>query len=72
MELDTQDILGEIRSSQERGVEDSIFFLYVATPGKPPSALHSKVIAPYLKLRGWKKVSYKNTGFRYVNLTLRQ
>lgn len=63
-DVDTQDICSTVREADESGEKDSVFFLYVATPGKPPSSLHKKIIEPFLKANGWQKVSYKNTGFR--------
>ncbi|XP_039263275.1 uncharacterized protein LOC120339249 [Styela clava] len=63
-DFDTQDILAVVRESDRKGENDDAFFLHVATPGKPPSALHRKVIVPFLKDHGWRKVSYQKTGFR--------
>lgn len=63
-DVDTQEICSVVRDADESGEKDSVFFLYVATPGKPPSSLHKKIIEPFLKANGWQKVSYKNTGFR--------
>uniref|UniRef100_H2ZDS5 Uncharacterized protein n=1 Tax=Ciona savignyi TaxID=51511 RepID=H2ZDS5_CIOSA len=63
-ELDTQDILADIRDATQHGEEDALFFLLVSTPGGAPNSFHSKVIQPYLKGRGWRKVNYKTTGFR--------
>ncbi|XP_039272704.1 uncharacterized protein LOC120346967 [Styela clava] len=64
MDPDTQDILADVRDADEAGEKENVFFLYVATPKKPPSALHKKVIEPFLRSKGWRKVSYRNTGFR--------
>nr|CAB3261907.1 uncharacterized protein LOC100177587 [Phallusia mammillata] len=64
VDVDTQDILGDIRSATQSGERNRLFYLHVATPGGAPKAFHNQVIIPFLKIRGWQKVSYRNTGFR--------
>jgi len=64
VDVDTQDILDNVRQATQAGDQDRLFFLLVATPGGAPKRFHSDVIIPFLKCRGWKKVSYRNTGFR--------
>ncbi|XP_072428103.1 uncharacterized protein [Chiloscyllium punctatum] len=64
MDVSTQEILDEIRTSQEQGDDGNLFYLYVATPGGAPKDIHKKLIKPFLQERGWQKVSYPNTGFR--------
>ena len=59
--LDTQ----EIREATQSAEEGKLFFLLVATPKNPPKTFHKKLVQPYLYRRGWKKVSYQQTGFRY-------
>ncbi|XP_002128020.2 uncharacterized protein LOC100177587 [Ciona intestinalis] len=63
-DLNTQDILDDIRDATQHGEQDALFFLLVSTPGGAPNSFHSKVIQPFLKCRGWQKVNYKQTGFR--------
>ncbi|XP_060689983.1 uncharacterized protein LOC132821417 [Hemiscyllium ocellatum] len=64
MDVSTQEILDEIRTSQEQGDDGNLFYLYVATPGGAPKDIHKKLIKPFLQEHGWQKVSYPNTGFR--------
>ena len=59
-DLDTQDI----RDATQNAEEGSLFFLLVATPNNPPKSFHQNLVQPYLYARGWRKISYKNTGFR--------
>ena len=61
-DLDTQDI----RAATQSENEGKLYFLLIATPKSPPKAFHKKIIQPYLHKRGWKKISYKQTGFRLV------
>ncbi|XP_077971532.1 uncharacterized protein LOC144425776 [Styela clava] len=60
----TRDILTDVRNADRAGERENLFYLYVATPKRPPSALHKKVIRPFLISKGWRKVSYERTGFR--------
>ena len=59
-DLNTQDIFEVTQNADD----ESLFFLLVATPKNPPKSIHKKLIHPYLHARGWKKISYKQTGFR--------
>jgi len=59
-DLDTQDI----RDVTQCAEEGSLYFLLVATPNNPPKSFHKNLVQPFLYERGWKKISYKNTGFR--------
>ncbi|XP_076805544.1 uncharacterized protein LOC143449293 [Clavelina lepadiformis] len=63
-DLNTQEILEDIRFATQSGEQDRLYFLLVATPGGAPKAFHNKIIQPFLKDRGWQKVSYRQTGFR--------
>lgn len=61
-DLDTQDV----RYATQSEDEGKLYFLLIATPRSPPKSFHKKVIQPFLSRRGWKKISYKQTGFRLV------
>jgi len=62
-DVDTQDILGNVRSATQLGQEDNTFFLLVSTPNNPHRKLHKNIIQPFLRHRGWKKVNHRSTGF---------
>ena len=63
-DVDTQEILGNVRNATQLGQEDNTFFLLVSTPNNPHQKLHKAIIQSFLRHRGWKKVNHKSTGFR--------